>query len=170
MDLETAHGDDSQLSKSVCFIGNKWGLLTILCIGNHENLRYGGIKQKLEGITPKALADVLRLLEDKGIVEKKYFNEIPPHTEYNLSMRGKDLYTALMPLVKWLLDSNDGLNLMILKQTLSKFPTARHAQNAGALLDNKRESGKTPARIFAFLLGMLILVSNTFSNVPIAIQ
>lgn len=82
-------------------IGKKWGLLIINEIGNHEKLRYNEIMTELKGISPSTLASMLKEFEKEDLIVKQSFKEIPPRVEYSLTRRGKELRTAIIPLLKW---------------------------------------------------------------------
>lgn len=82
-------------------IGKKWGLLIINEIGNHGKLRYNQLMSELKGISPSTLASMLKELEKENLIEKEMFREIPPRVEYSLSIRGKDLREAILPLIRW---------------------------------------------------------------------
>jgi DNA-binding HxlR family transcriptional regulator len=82
-------------------IGKKWGLLIINEIGNHSKLRYGKLMSELKGISPSTLASMLKELEKENLIEKEMFREIPPRVEYSLSIRGKELREAILPLIRW---------------------------------------------------------------------
>lgn len=82
-------------------IGKKWGLLIINEIGNHDKLRYNELMSELKGISPSTLASMLKDLEKEDLIEKQVFREIPPRVEYSLSVRGRDLREAIIPLIKW---------------------------------------------------------------------
>lgn len=47
------------------------------------------------------LTNTLRDLENLGIVHREQFNEIPPHVEYSLTDKGKDLLPVFTELAKW---------------------------------------------------------------------
>lgn len=82
-------------------IGDKWAILAIGTIGNFGTLRFGELKVKLGGISPKTLAEKLRRLERAGLVRRRSFNEVPPRVEYSLTKDGKGLRSAVMPLLHW---------------------------------------------------------------------
>jgi DNA-binding HxlR family transcriptional regulator len=82
-------------------IGKKWGLLIINEIGNHGKLRYNELMSELKGISPSTLASMLKELEKENLIEKEMFREIPPRVEYSLSIRGKELRDAILPLIRW---------------------------------------------------------------------
>ena len=47
------------------------------------------------------LSGTLKLLEEKGLVHRTQYNEIPPHTEYSLSESGKGLYAVFISILEW---------------------------------------------------------------------
>jgi len=82
-------------------ISKKWALLIINEIGNHKSIRYNHLMMELEGISPKTLADLLKELRGKGLIERHAFNEIPPRVEYTLTKDGQKLRNAIIPLLQW---------------------------------------------------------------------
>ena len=97
---EAKHGSDDEFIKKVkegivtesgncpvtpglTLFQGKWTdqVLYVLCI--HDSIRFGEMKRNLPGITNTMLTATLKALEAKGIVHRKLFNEIPPHTEYD---------------------------------------------------------------------------------------
>jgi DNA-binding HxlR family transcriptional regulator len=84
-------------------LSKKWALLIISAIGNNQRLRYNELEKKLDGISPKTLAERLRELEDANIIKREAFAEIPPRVEYSLTKDGVELRNAIIPLMKWAL-------------------------------------------------------------------
>ena len=102
----TAYRDDICLCSIEGIMGilsKKWALLIISAIGNNQRLRYNELEKKLDGISPKTLADRLKELEDANIIKREAFAEIPPRVEYSLTRDGVELRNAIIPLMKWVL-------------------------------------------------------------------
>ena len=57
--------------------------------------------QRLDGISPKTLADVLKDLRKENLIHRESFAEIPPRVEYSLTEDGKQLCEAVLPLIQW---------------------------------------------------------------------
>ncbi len=57
--------------------------------------------QRLDGISPKTLADVLKDLRKENLIHREPFSEIPPRVEYSLTEDGKQLCEAVLPLIQW---------------------------------------------------------------------
>lgn len=89
------------IEKAVALIGNKWSLLILRDLSMAKGpLRFNQVLKSLR-INSKTLSIRLSELVDYGIVEKKFFPEIPPRTEYTLTEKGKDLYNILHEMEIW---------------------------------------------------------------------
>ena len=77
----------------------KFQILYELCI--KDPIRFGELKKAIEGITNTMLTTSLRDLEKDGLVSRIQFNEIPPHVEYSLTDKGKDLLPIFFEMTKW---------------------------------------------------------------------
>lgn len=77
----------------------KFQILYELCI--KDPIRFGELKKAIEGITNTMLTASLRDLEKDGLVSRIQFNEIPPHVEYSLTDKGKDLLPIFFEMTKW---------------------------------------------------------------------
>jgi DNA-binding HxlR family transcriptional regulator len=82
-------------------ISKKWALLIINAIGNTNSIRFGELKKLLKGINSKVLSDRLKDIRSVGIIQRKSFDEIPPHVEYFLTDSGKSFRKAMIPLMEW---------------------------------------------------------------------
>lgn len=78
----------------VDLLGNKWSILLLreLFAGDrrtHELLK------ALSGISTKTLTIRLRELEVHGLVERRVYAEIPPHVEYSLTPKGRQIQPVM---------------------------------------------------------------------------
>ena len=64
-------------------------------------MRFNDIMRRLDGISPKTLADVLKDLGKENLIHRESFSEIPPQVEYSLTEDGKQLCEAMLPLIQW---------------------------------------------------------------------
>ncbi|MFW6110948.1 MAG: winged helix-turn-helix transcriptional regulator, partial [Thermoproteota archaeon] len=73
-------------SSHICFcplqgvidvISKKWALLIVNALGNRGTLRFKGLKEELNGISPKTLSDTLKDLQSEGLIDRQSFAEIP---------------------------------------------------------------------------------------------
>lgn len=79
----------------------KWSIQIIFELSKSDSLRFGELKRALGNITNTMLTTALKTLEDKGLVLRKQFNEIPPHVEYSLSVAGQNIYPVFMAMAEW---------------------------------------------------------------------
>lgn len=91
------------VATTVEIIGSKWKLLIL------RNLmirpwRFNELKKSLDGISQKVLTDVLRALENDGIVIRTVYPEVPPRVEYSLSETGESLRPILKCMENWGID------------------------------------------------------------------
>jgi len=84
-------------------ISKKWALLIVNEIGNHGRIRYNDLMKEIQGISPKTLADTLKVLTGYNLVKREAFNEIPPRVDYILTKDGEELRQAIIPILKWAL-------------------------------------------------------------------
>ncbi len=82
-------------------IGGKWKLPILWHLADQKPVRYNELRRSVTGITNMMLTKCLRELEEEGLVQRKQFQEIPPHVEYSLTTRGNQLIPALKSLYKW---------------------------------------------------------------------
>ena len=101
MEKDSNHICLCPLEGIINIIAKKWAILIISIIGHHEKIRFNDIMQRLDGISPKTLADVLKDLRKENLIHRESFSEIPPRVEYYLTDDGKQLCEAVLPLIRW---------------------------------------------------------------------
>jgi len=79
----------------------KWKNQVIFTMSLHDNIRFGRLKKELSGITNTMLTNTLRELEADGLIHREQFNEIPPHVEYSLTEKGRNLFPIFHEMLKW---------------------------------------------------------------------
>lgn len=81
-------------------IAGRWKVMTI-----HQLLegpkRFNQLQRELKGVTHRTLTKQLREMEQRGLIIRKDYGEIPPRVEYSLSPLGKSLKPILMAMHKW---------------------------------------------------------------------
>jgi len=85
----------------ISMLQGKWKLQIIyeLCI--KAPMRFGELRKMLGNVTNTALTNALRELEEDELVHREQFNEIPPHVEYSLTDKGKDLLPVFNTIANW---------------------------------------------------------------------
>ncbi len=93
--------DDCPMRRTLELISGKWRTHIIYELCKKPTCRFGELKKSLPKITNTMLASTLKDLENYGIVYRKQFNEIPPHVEYSLTEKGRELLPVFLELAKW---------------------------------------------------------------------
>ncbi len=81
-------------------IANKWALLIIEALGE-GTLRFGALRDEIEGISHKMLTQNLRMLERNGLVERTVHPVVPPRVDYALTEPGQALRVTIDGLCDW---------------------------------------------------------------------
>jgi DNA-binding HxlR family transcriptional regulator len=81
-------------------LGGKWSVLIILALASGTR-RFTGLRDTIEGITPKVLTANLRDLERDGLLTRKIYAEIPPRTEYTLTPLGESMIHVYLEVKRW---------------------------------------------------------------------
>jgi DNA-binding HxlR family transcriptional regulator len=85
---------------SLARIANKWTAMVVIALSEGP-LRFGALREAVEGISGKVLTDTLRDLERDGILLRTMYNEMPPRVEYELTPLGQTLRRPLTALGQW---------------------------------------------------------------------
>jgi DNA-binding HxlR family transcriptional regulator len=81
-------------------LANKWSALALGALENGPQ-RFGSLRGRLQGISPKVLTVTLRKLEEHGLVTREIFAEVPLRVEYELTPLGRDACAPLAHLRTW---------------------------------------------------------------------
>lgn len=85
---------------SLARIANKWTAMIVIALSGGQ-LRFGQVRQAVDGISGKVLAETLRDLERDGVVTRTAHDEMPPRVEYELTPLGRTLREPLTALAHW---------------------------------------------------------------------
>ena len=81
-------------------MGDRWKVMIIQELMDGTK-RFGEIKKELGDITQKVLTSNLRALEEKGILVRTVYAQIPPRVEYTLTAVGFALKPVIDSMVAW---------------------------------------------------------------------
>ncbi|WP_394847815.1 helix-turn-helix transcriptional regulator [Pendulispora brunnea] len=90
-------------------IGDRWSVICILHLGEHEVLRFTELRRLISGISQRMLTVTLRDLERDGFVARKVKPVIPPHVEYRLTPLGRALMENVRSLCQWANDHQEAV-------------------------------------------------------------
>lgn len=81
--------------------GNKWSLLVMLTIADHEVVRFNELLRFIPDVSSRVLSSTLRTLEADDLVSRKVYPVVPPKVEYRLTDTGMSLIPIINELVLW---------------------------------------------------------------------
>jgi DNA-binding HxlR family transcriptional regulator len=88
------------LEATMDVLSGKWRSLILWHLMD-EKLRFSEIQKIVPGISKKVLSEHLHVLEKNNLISRKVFPEVPPRVEYDITEKGKTLFTALKALEEW---------------------------------------------------------------------
>jgi DNA-binding HxlR family transcriptional regulator len=89
-------------------VTSRWGVL-ILGALVPGTLRFAAIRDRVDGISEKMLAQKLREFERDGLIQRTAYPVVPPRVEYTLTVAGRQVAERLCDLIAWLEDHVDEL-------------------------------------------------------------
>ena len=95
----TKKSEQCPISTVLSLIGHKWKIFVIRDLLEGSK-RFNELK-KTTGASQKSLTIHLRELEEKGIVDRKVYKEVPPRVEYTLTDIGYSLAPVLEAMAQW---------------------------------------------------------------------
>ncbi len=88
-----------ELRAAAGLLERRWTMATIYACSSGAS-RFNEFRQSLPGVSPTTLSDRLEQLEAAGIVERTLIQGRPPHIEYALTARGRQLAEAVAALMQ----------------------------------------------------------------------
>ena len=97
---------------TVRVLGDRWKVLIIQNLLDGTK-RFGELKKSLGNITQKVLTSNLRMLEEKGLLIREVYAQIPPRVEYTLTAVGYSLKPVIESMMAWGAEYRDHMLLGI---------------------------------------------------------
>ena len=85
---------------TLMLIGDKWKVLILRDLMDGTK-RFGELKKSIGSVSQKVLTAQLRDMEEKGLVDRKVYAEVPPRVEYTLTETGYSLKPVLDAMWAW---------------------------------------------------------------------
>lgn len=85
---------------TLTLIGDKWKVLILRDLMPGTK-RFGELRKSVGSVSQKVLTAQLRDMEEKGLVHREVYAEVPPRVEYSLTDLGKSLKPILDALQSW---------------------------------------------------------------------
>ena len=85
---------------TLMLIGDKWKVLILRDLMDGTK-RFGELKKSIGTVSQKVLTAQLRDMEEKGLLTRKVYAEVPPRVEYTLTETGYSLKPVLDAMSAW---------------------------------------------------------------------
>ena len=85
---------------TLMLIGDKWKVLILRDLMDGTK-RFGELKKSIGTVSQKVLTAQLRDMEEKGLLTRKVYAEVPPRVEYTLTDTGYSLKPVLDAMWAW---------------------------------------------------------------------
>jgi DNA-binding HxlR family transcriptional regulator len=88
-------------------LANKWSALAIGALEDGPQ-RFGRLKERLQGVSPKVLSQTLKRLEEHDLLTRTVYAEVPARVEYELTPLGRSANEPLRHLRHWVEETVGG--------------------------------------------------------------
>lgn len=79
----------------------KWSVLVLRCLSDGIH-RFSELRQRIDGVSEKMLAQTLKVLEKDGFLIRTVYPVVPPKVEYQLTILGSQAADKLNHLIGWI--------------------------------------------------------------------
>jgi DNA-binding HxlR family transcriptional regulator len=88
------------VAKTLEVIGDRWTLLVVRDLLSGTK-RFQDLLATLPGLAPNILSARLKLMEEHGLIARRFYSDHPPRAEYALTDKGRDLGMVVGALAAW---------------------------------------------------------------------
>jgi DNA-binding HxlR family transcriptional regulator len=99
---------DCPARTTLSLVGDTWSVIVITGLGDGP-ARYGSLQTRIGGISNKMLSQVLRKLQNNGLVTRTALATAPPGAEYELTELGQSLLEPVRALSRWAEEHTDAV-------------------------------------------------------------
>lgn len=100
--IQSGHPQENcPVARTLELLSGKWTSRVIYELEKAERMRFGQLKRNLAGITNTMLSGTLKALEERGIVEREQFYEVPLRVEYSLTEAGRAMLRIYYEMARW---------------------------------------------------------------------
>lgn len=101
IDIVTDEIADCPIYKTMLLFQGKWNVWVLFELSRNSAMRFSELKKSIPGISNTMLTATLKSLEEKGLVNRIQFNELPPHVEYSATDKAKELHRIFDEMSNW---------------------------------------------------------------------
>jgi len=89
------------ISRAAMILGSRWTAQIIRELLDSGSRRFQDFQDSLEGIAPTTLSNRLKMLEQSGVVERRFYEDHPPRAEYVLTKKGEKMSSIIAAMRDW---------------------------------------------------------------------
>ncbi|HXJ78455.1 MAG TPA: helix-turn-helix domain-containing protein [Candidatus Methylomirabilis sp.] len=94
------YGQACPVARALELIGERWTLLITRDLLQGPR-RFQDFQTSLAGIAPNILSERLKLMEEHGLIGRRFYSDHPPRAEYFLTEKGQELGHVVGALAVW---------------------------------------------------------------------
>lgn len=98
---DSAPVDACPIGPAVDVLLSRWTTAVLWTLLEHGVQRFVELRRRIGSITAKVLTQRLRQLERDGLVVRRYYAEVPPRVEYEITELGRSLEPLFAELTSW---------------------------------------------------------------------
>lgn len=107
IEADIAPGDHCPAELALDFLAGKWRPMIIYWLMDGP-LRFNELQRRLGSVTHRTLSKALKEMEEKKLLVRKDYGEIPPRVDYTLTDLGKSLRPVLKAMEAWAIANKKG--------------------------------------------------------------
>jgi DNA-binding HxlR family transcriptional regulator len=82
-------------------LAGRWKARIVWALIRNETLRFSALRKACPPISDRILSKELKELEGWGLLSRRAFSVVPPHTEYRLTALGQTLQPVMAAMAEW---------------------------------------------------------------------
>jgi DNA-binding HxlR family transcriptional regulator len=82
-------------------VTSSWGVMVLIALQG-GTLRFSQLRRRVAGVSDRMLAQTLQWLEGDGLVVRRAYPVVPPHTDYTLTELGQEAAGKVAALADWI--------------------------------------------------------------------
>lgn len=110
-------------------VSGKWKMLILWQLNVYGHKRFSDLKKLADGVSTKVITSQLRDLENRKMIKRIVYPEVPPRVEYYITDLGKSLLPLLVCMQEWSIDYLQKSGIEIEKYILEEFETLKNERD-----------------------------------------
>jgi len=99
----------------ISLLADKWTIPVIHALARGTK-RTGELRRAITGVSQKMLTQTLRMLEERGLIQRTVYPVVPPRVEYRLTELGESISEPLQHLCEWTADHGKALERAVARR------------------------------------------------------